>query len=260
MLNKTKNSDNPLETNILDETKSNPSANELAEEVLNLRRHKKVLENRVRDVEIENISLQQKAYPNSSLLRGHKKYLDGGPINPLQYSKAISMKPQGIQKLLSDIRGDTPSVNGMNGDPNMSPVDRLLENSFYTTAKTDLERLTGDRAMSPVRDRVNPRMVGHYLPKLRDYSQDQNGEGMSNSALDSSPLLSKKNDNVWLSGFLQKRAHSTLRRLKSGSSKNVRNSMTGDKTQDTSIGGGGSILDGVGRINVHPVTNDGRVE
>jgi len=213
--------DDEYEGKARQEKRSSNLVQELTQEVTNLRLTKKALENKVRDAEIENMTLQQKFLPPS--LKTRKANLPEASFNSHQYYQNLITRTKYNQKLLPDQQNQTEMFQGDSETAATLQKDSsaVTQDSMYQTpirSKADRDRAYDQTRYSSVgaenRNKTDENVVmpiGSYLPKLRTEASDLN----SNNG-NSSPSIVKRSTNVWLSGLFKKRANSTLRRIGTG--------------------------------------------
>jgi len=190
-----------------------------------LRLYKKVLENKVRDAEIENITLQQKAYPVYPVVKGRKNFPMEVSFNPQQYYQSLISKSKYLQKGPPDSHNGSylADIDRQETAPSFQKEDiRSSDLSNFTANKIDSDKLEEKRVSSVggesrfYADDFSSVGAG-VLPKLRE-NKFEAGESKA-ATLEPFNSSQRKGNNVWLSGLFKKRANSTLRKMNTGNFK-----------------------------------------
>jgi len=229
------------ERKIKSEKRSSDLVHELTQEVANLRLTKKALENKVRDVEIENMTLQQKFLPNNSYLKIRKPNVPPeASFNSHQYYQNLITRTKYNQKMLQDqnqseiLQGDIETNTTLPRDTSNITQDSVYQTPMRSKGDRvgtgyDQTRYSSVGSENRARTDENTGVVaiGSYLPKLRTEASDFNNNYHNGNAMNSSPSVAKKSTNVWLTGLFKKRANSTLRRIGTGNKLNEKTGYPG---------------------------------
>lgn len=195
------------------------TAHEPQEEVIQPRRHTKALSEKFREPEIENVALPQKGNPPSYLLNGRKTHNLDESFNPQKYYSTLTSKENSSQKKLAGARKETFSA----GQEDMTltslkdEANSTKNSSYYPMNRIDFWKINGERTTSsPEVKRLGKdfNIPGYGLPRLKEAGYGGGNEILNNSSIEGASQFAKNSNNVWMSGFIKKRANSTLRKNK----------------------------------------------